>query len=309
MTRQSTGQYSESSRRPAWPSPYLLLSLSALFWAGNAVVGRAMHEAVPPVTLAFWRWSIALVILLPWIARPLARQWRAVAANWRAVLLLSVLGVAAYNTLLYSALQTTTATNGLLVNSACTAMIIAVNYLMFGTRSSARQWAGLALSIAGTLVIVSRGALSALAALDLVRGDVLLLVGALYWAVYTACLRWRPPGLDGTAFLGVNVMIAVVLLAPLSLLESLDARPVVFTPAVAAGIAYTGIFPSVLAYLFWNRAVGEVGGNRAGHFLNLVPVFGTVLAVTLLRETLQPFHLVGATLIFGGIYLATRRSR
>lgn len=290
-------------------SPYLLLTLSALFWAGNAVVGRALHEAVPPLTLTFWRWSIALVILLPWIARPLARQWRAAAASWKPVLLLSVLGVASYNTLLYSALQTTTATNGLLVNSACTAMIIAVNYVMFGVRSTARQWLGLALSIAGTLAIVSRGELSALAALDLVRGDVLLLVGALYWAVYTVCLRWRPPGLDGTTFLGVNILIAVVLLAPLSLLESLDARPVAFTPAVVAGIAYTGVFPSVLAYLCWNRAVSEVGGNRAGHFLNLVPVFGIVLAVTLLRETLQLFHLVGAALIFGGIYLATRRAR
>lgn len=222
-----------------------------------------------------------------------------------------MLGVAAYNTLLYSALHTTTATatNGLLVNSACTAMIIAVNYLLFGVRASSRQWAGLALSLAGTLVIVSRGEWSALAALDLVRGDVLLLVGALYWAVYTACLRWRPPMLDGAAFLGASIAIGTTLLAPLYLLESWDAAPVVFTPAVVAGIAYTGVFPSVLAYLFWNRAVAEVGGNRAGQFLNLVPVFGTLLAVTLLGESLQLFHLVGAGLIFGGIYLATRRTR
>lgn len=282
----------------------MLLTLTALFWAGNSVVGRALHDAVPPAALAFWRWSIALLILLPWVARPLARQWRVIASHWKVMVLLSTLGVATYNTLLYTALHTTTATNGLLVNSGSTVMIIVVNYLLFKVRVSAWQWTGIAVSLAGTLAIISRGDPLALLALELVRGDMLLLVLALAWAAYTACLRWRPRELDGITFLGATVVIGLVMLLPLYWWEALTTEPVVFSPGVVAGVAYTGVFPSVLAYLFWNRGVAEVGANRAGQFLHLIPVFGTLLAVIFLRESLQLFHLAGAVLIFAGIYLA-----
>jgi len=304
MMQQSPGRDSGPSRRPSWVSPYLLLTLTALFWAGNSVVGRALHDSVPPVTLAFWRWSIALVLLLPWITRPLLRQWRVIASHWKVMLFLSAAGVATYNTLNYAALQTTTATNSALVNSVCTVMIIVVNYILFKVRASARQWAGVVVSLAGAMVVVSRGDLKLLIGLELVRGDVLLLILALSWAVYTACLRWKPRELDGLAFLGATVVIGLTMISPLYLWEALTAEPVVFSPGVVAGVAYTGIFPSVLAYLFWNRGVAEVGANRAGQFLHLIPVFGTLLAVVFLRESLGVFHLVGAGLIFAGIYLA-----
>ena len=302
MTGIETG-----SRRPAWQSPYLLLALCALFWAGNSVVGRALHDSVPPVTLAFWRWSIALLLLLPWVARPLWRQRRVIASHWKVMLLLSLLGVATYNTLNYTALQTTTATNSALINSACTVMIILVNFVLFQVRASAWQWAGVAVSLAGTLVIVSRGKLGLLVGLELVRGDVLLMILALFWALYTACLRWRPRELDGLGFLGATIVIGLLILAPLYGWESLNSDPVTFSPGVIAGVGYTGIFPSVLAYLFWNRGVAEVGANRAGQFLHLVPLFGTLLAMVFLGEVLQTFHVAGALLIFAGIFLAARR--
>ena len=295
------------SRRPAWTSPYLLLTLCSLFWAGNSVVGRALHDSVPPITLAFWRWSIALAILLPWVAEPLRRQWRVIVAQWRVMLLLSLLGVATYNTLNYMALQTTTATNSALINSVCTVLIIVVNFVLFRVRASRLQWAGVAASLAGTLVIVSRGDPAVLAGLQFVRGDVLLMVLALFWALYTACLRWRPRELDALGFLGGTVVIGLLVLVPLYVWEAMDAAPIMFTPGVAAGIAYTGIFPSVLAYLFWNRGVAEVGANRAGQFLHLIPVFGTTLAVIFLGESLRWFHFFGAALIFAGIYLAAPR--
>jgi drug/metabolite transporter (DMT)-like permease len=295
------------AERSVWHSPYLLLTLCALFWAGNSVVGRALHELVPPVTLAFWRWSIALLLLLPWVAGPLRRQWRAIVSNWRVMLLLSLLGVATYNTLNYTALQTTTATNSALINSVCTVLIIVVNFVLFRVHASAWQWAGVALSLAGTLVIVSRGDPAVLAGLELVRGDVLLMVLALFWALYTACLRWRPRELDALGFLGGTIVIGLLILAPLYIWEALNAPPVTLSPGVIAGVAYAGIFPSVLAYLFWNRGVAEVGANRAGQFLHLIPVFGTALAAVFLGETLKLFHLAGAVLIFAGIYLAAPR--
>jgi drug/metabolite transporter (DMT)-like permease len=218
-----------------------------------------------------------------------------------------VLGVPTYNTINYWALHTTTATNSALINSACTVMIIAVNYLMFGVRASRKQWIGLAVSLAGVLVIVSRGDPGALLALELVRGDMLLLVAAVSWAVYTACLRWRPRELDEITFAGASILIGVVALAPLYCWEAARTPPVVFTPGVILAVAYIGIFPSVLAVLFWNKAVAEVGANRAGQFMNLVPVFGIALAVAFLGEALEVFHLAGAAIIFTGIYLATSR--
>ena len=293
-----------------WTSPYLLLTLTCLFWAGNSVIGRAFRDEIPPITFSFYRWSIALVVLLPWVVRPLLRQWRVIVVNWKVMIFLAVLGVPTYNTINYAALHTTTATNSALINSACTVMIIAVNYFMFAVRGTARQWAGVAVSLAGVLMIVSRADLHALLALELVRGDMLLLIAALSWAVYTACLRWRPRELDQLTFAGASIAIGVVALAPLFWWEASREAPVVFTPGVIAALLYTGVFPSVLAVLFWNRAVAEVGANRAGQFMNLVPVFGIALAVVFLGEALEAFHLAGAATIFTGIYLATSaRSR
>ena len=296
------------SAKRLWTSPYLLLALTCLFWAGNSVIGRAFRDEIPPITFSFWRWGIAFAVLLPWVARRLASQWRVILARWKVMVFLSVLGVPTYNTINYAALHTTTATNSALINSACTVMIIAVNYFMFRVRAAAPQWAGLAVSLAGVVIIISRGNPRALLALELVRGDLLLLVAALCWAVYTACLRWRPPELDPLTFAGASILIGVMVLAPLYWWEASSAPPVVFTPGIAAAVLYTGIFPSVLATLFWNEAVAEVGANRAGQFMNLVPVFGIALAVIFLGEALEPFHLAGAAVIFTGIYLATTRS-
>ena len=290
-----------------WRSPYALLTLTALFWAGNSVIGRAFRDEIPPIAFSFYRWSIALVILLPWVVRPLMRQRRVILVHWKVMIFLSVLGVPTYNTINYAALHTTTATNSALINSACTVMIIAVNYVMFKVRGTGRQWAGLAVSLAGVLVIVSRGDPHALLGLELVRGDMLLLVAALSWAVYTACLRWLPRELEQLTFAGASILIGVVVLAPLYVWEASRAAPVVFTPAVIAAILYAGIFPSVLAVLFWNKAVADVGANRAGQFMNLVPAFGIALAVIFLGEALEVFHVAGAAIIFTGIYLATAK--
>src|SRR5262245_36758617 len=222
-----------------WKSPYLLLALTCLFWAGNSVIGRAFRDEIPPVAFSFYRWSIALAILLSWCAGPIVRQRLLIPSHWKFLVFLAVLGVPTYNTINYWALHTTTATNSALINSACTVMIIAVNYFMFRVRGTGRQWAGVAVSLAGVAVIVSRGDPQVLLGLELVRGDILLLVAALSWAVYTACLRWRPRELDELTFAGASILIGVVALAPLYWWEASRAAPVVFTPGVIAVILYT----------------------------------------------------------------------
>ena len=299
------GVYNHSPH-PANALPYLLLTLSALFWAGNAVMARALHHLLPPATMAFWRWVLALLLLFPFVMRPMYEQRALLRANWARLALLGVLGVGCYNTFLYAALQTTTATNGVLISSMTLLLILLIGRALFGVRMTRRQQVGIVLSLAGVVGIVSRGDISALAQLDFNHGDLLLIGGALTWALYTVLLRWRPAGIDTLAFLGATVVGGIVLLMlPLYLVELASGRVAVWNAATGAGMVYFAVFPSILAYLFWNRGVEQVGANRAGLFLYLIPVFGIVLAITLLGERLHLFHLVGAALIFAGIYIST----
>jgi drug/metabolite transporter (DMT)-like permease len=290
-------------KRDRWPHPYLLLTLTALFWAGNAVIGRALHDDIPPIALAFWRWLFALLLVLPIAYPALREQWPLIRACWRRLVFLGAIGVGSYNTLLYAALQTTTATNGVLIPSFSPVLIAAVGYVFFAERIALRQWAGLVISLAGVLVIAGRGDFMALGRLDVVTGDLLLLLAAVLWAVYTVCLRWRPAGLASIAFVTITIAVGVLLLFPLYLLEMSTGRTLTLSPGVAAGLAYVAVFPSLLAYLFWNRGVAVLGANRAGIFINLVPVFGVALAVLVLGETLEPFHWAGAALVFAGLAL------
>lgn len=291
-----------------WRNPYLLLTLTMLFWASNTVMARALHQMLPPITMAFWRWLLAALLLLPFVLRPMYRQRTLLRAHFARLLLLGALGVASYNTLLYAALQTTTATNGVLINSVTPLLIALTGWLLFDVQLDSRQQGGIVLSIAGMALIVSRADLAVLRELDFNRGDFLLIAAAFAWALYTVFLRWRPPGIGAASFLGATVMIGAALLFPLYLIEAAAGRAAVWTPASVGGIGYFAVFPSVLGYLFWNRGVQQVGPNRAALFLYLIPVFGVALAVVFLGERLQPFHFGGAALIFSGIYLATSRT-
>jgi drug/metabolite transporter (DMT)-like permease len=291
---------------PAHVSPYLLLTLTALFWAGNAVLARALHHLLPPATMAFWRWVLALMLLFPFVLRPMYEQRTLLRDNWARLALLGVLGVGCYNTFLYAALQTTTATNGVLISSITPLLILLIGRVLFGVRMTHRQQIGIVLSLAGVAGIVSRGDISVLAQLDFNHGDLLLIGGAFTWALYTVLLRWRPAGIGTLAFLGAAVVGGIVLLMlPLYLVELANGRVAVWNATTGAGMAYFAVFPSILAYLFWNRGVQPVGANQAGLFLYLVPLFGIVLAIAFLGERLHLFHLVGAALIFSGIYIST----
>lgn len=293
-------------RRGSPAEAWLLLTLTALFWAGNAVIGRALHAAFPPVSMAFLRWLIALALVLPFVAGALWRARELLTERWPVLVALGVFGVAGYNTLLYTALQTTTATSAVLINALIPVLILVLGRLAFGTPLAARQVAGVALSFAGALVLVARGDPAVLTGLHFNPGDLWLIAAGLSWAVYTLLLRYRPGGLDALPFLGVTMIVGVAALAPLSAWEAAGRGPLHFSVPVTAGLAYFAVFPSLLAYLFWNRGVAIIGPAGAGTFLYLIPVFGIALAVTFLGESLAVYHLVGAVMVFGGIYLSTR---
>lgn len=291
--------------------PYLLLTLCVSFWAGNFVLGRAVRADFPPIALAFWRWTAAALIILPFVWRPLRAQWPLIARRrWR-MLLLALLSVAGFNTFVYLGLQTTTATNSVLLQSSMPIFILMLNWVIYRQRAHAFELASVVLALSGVGLILGRGDPLRLLGGDWNPGDLWVLCAVLMWAMYSVFLRWRPRELDPRAFLGFTVLVGAAVLLPFYLGESLLGRQVRFNGQALAVVAYVAIFPSALSYLFWNRGVAEVGANTAGHFIHLLPVVGSLLAVVFLGESLRWYHLAGAALVAAAIVLslvAHRRS-
>ncbi|HEX9451559.1 MAG TPA: DMT family transporter [Burkholderiales bacterium] len=291
------------------PSPYLLLSLTSLFWAANWVVGRAMRNDMPPVAMGFWRWTIALLLLLPFVAPELRRKWHVVRANWLVLVLLGCLGAVAFNTLIYVGLQYTAVANGVLFNSFSPILIILLSWVVVRERISKLQACGVVLSLAGVLAIIARGKFATLAAFHFNPGDLWLIAAQFLWSVYTFVLRRRPPELSAMGFLAAMLLLSLPFLLPFYLWEFSQRGGFALTPATISALAYYGTIPSIVAYLFWNRGVAQVGPNKAGLFVHLMPLFGALLAVIFLGEKLYAYHYAGAALIFTGIWLTTRKTR
>jgi len=286
-------------------NPYLLLVLTVLFWSGNMVIGRALREQVPPLSLAFWRWAIAFALVLPLALPHLRAQWPLLRAGWKPVSVLGLLGVGGYNTLAYIGLQYTPATNAALLNSFIPIATITLSWAFLGRSLRAIDWLGVLTSFAGVSIIVSGGDPLSLGQLRLNVGDLWMLVAVFTWALYTIGLQWRPAGVDPMLLLAAFTLVGLLALAPAYAWEIANGRTISVSPGSLAGIAYTGVFPGFLGYVFYNRAVGEVGASRASLFLHLMPVFATILSAVFLAEIPQSYHYLGITLIFVGIYLTT----
>jgi len=285
--------------------PYFLLTLTTLFWSGNMVLGRALRGDVPPFSLAFWRWVIALALILP-LARPhLRSQWPLLKRGWKSIVVLGLLGVGGYNTLAYVGLQYTAATNAVLLNSFIPVATIALSWVFLNKHLRGIEWLGVLLSLIGVATIVAHGKLATLAQLSLNIGDLWMLAAVLTWALYTIGLQWRPSGVHPMLMLAAFTIVGLLALAPAYAWELAQGRTIRLNVGALAGIAYTGLLPGFLGYIFYNRAVGEVGASKASLFIHLMPVFGTLLSAMFLDEIPQAYHYVGIALIFSGIYLTT----
>jgi drug/metabolite transporter (DMT)-like permease len=289
---------------PVRRHPNLLLSGAALLWAGNVVLGRAMRGHIPPVGLAFWRWTLALSVLLALYGSRLVAQRAPLLAGWKVVALLGILGVGNFNLFLYLGLQHTTATNALLLNAAAPAFIVALSFLFGLGRPTVRLLLAVALSLAGVAVILSQGRARALLDLRFNPGDLWVLAAVLSWSVYTVVLSRRPSGVEPMVFLTALVMVGVAWIAPFYAWENARGLHVSFDLVTAGSVLYVGVFASLVAYAFWNAGVVQAGASRAGVFLNLMPAFGTLLAVVLLGEPFHLFQAAGIGLIVAGVTLA-----
>lgn len=295
------------SRRSAFAfldAPYLLLTLTALLWSINMVVGRFIAGHVPPVSLALVRWVGATLILLPFALPQIRRDLPVIKRHFWLLVLLSATGIASYNAMSYYGLQYTEAVNGLLVQSTAPLLVAVWSFVIFRDKLSLGQMAGVATSLAGVVVIISRGDVDTLLHLKLNTGDVWIICALVIYAFYAAILRKRPP-LGPLSFLAVIMALGAVLLVPFALFEMALGRVLVFDHVTLSVLAYVVIGPSIVAYLFFNRAVELVGANAAAPFLHLMPVFGTALAIVFLGEKLAWYHFAGYALVIAGIALAT----
>ena len=288
--------------------PYLLLTLTSLFWAGNAVVGRAVADSIPPVALSQIRWTLALAVVLPLAWGGLREEFALIRRHFWLLALLAFTGVSAFNVMLYWSLHHTTVINATLMQSTGPLLIGLWSWLLFREPLTRRQLAGILVSLAGVAIVVSAGDIGRLAKLTLNIGDIVIIVAIGIYALYSALLRTRP-GMSSISFLAVTIAIGAVLLVPLTVAEQLagaDFAPPTF--GAWAAIGYVSLFPSILAYLCFNRGVQLIGANRSGPFLHLVPLFGAILAIVFLGERPGIHHGIGALLIVGGVFLASRGS-
>jgi drug/metabolite transporter (DMT)-like permease len=290
--------------RSLWHSAWALLAAANLFWAGNIVLGRGMAGQLPPVTLAYWRWTGAFVVAVGFAWPRLKTDLPVMMRHWKMMLVLSATGIASYNTLSYIGLTSTTALNVLLLQSATPLIIIVWAYLLFRETPTARQTLGVLVSLAGVAVIAGHGSTEVLAHLRLNRGDLWVLAALMIYAVYCVMLRKRP-AVHPLSFLVAAMGIGSLLMLPFMLAEYLTGARIQGGLPSWLAIAYTAVLPSFVAYLFFNRGVELIGAGSAGQSMHLMPLFGSFLAVVFLHEQFQIYHGFGIALIAAGIVLAS----
>jgi drug/metabolite transporter (DMT)-like permease len=287
-----------------WNSAWALLVLSNLFWAGNIVLGRGVVGMVPPIALAYWRWTGAFVIAFGFAWPHLKRDAPILLRHWRMLLLLSATGIATYNTMSYIGLTGTTALNVLLLQSAGPLIIIVWAFVLFGDRPTLRQTTGVLISLAGVATIAAHGSLDSLLQLKLNRGDVWILVAMVIYGVYAAMFRRRPAA-HPLSFLVATMGIGSLMILPFYLWETAQGGRILGGLPAWLALAYIAVFPSFIAYLFFNRGIELIGAGRAGQSWHLMPVFGSILAVLFLGETFYVYHAIGIGMIGAGILLAS----
>lgn len=286
----------------------LLLCMTTLFWGGNAIAGKLAVGVVSPFVLILLRWAIATAILLVMAGPHLRRDWSVIRANAPFLFLLGGVGFTVFNGLLYTSLQYTTAINVTILQAGMPMVIFVLNFLIFRVATHRAQAFGYAITLTGVLVTAARGEIGQLAELQFNRGDLIILGAVCVYACFSVALK-RKPAMHWLSFLTVLSFTAFLAAIPLAGYEFARGTAILPATPFAWGIVvYTTVFPSILAQAFFIRGNELLGGNSAGLFLNLVPIWGAILSVLILHETFHAYHALALVLVLGGIFIAQRLS-
>ncbi|MCS4534155.1 DMT family transporter [Neisseria montereyensis] len=286
-----------------------LLVIPPLLWAGNVIAARSLRGDFPPLTLSFGRWLISLMILLPFVWKIIRHDKALYRKNVVRVVGTALTGIAAFNTLVYIGAQTTSGTNLLLLNSCSPILIMLIGSLFYGQKLNRFQIVGLLLSLVGVVTIIVQGHWGNILALHPNDGDLWMFLAVVCWAFYTLWMRDMPLEINRFGLMAVQMMLALPILLGFSLWELSGGGTIVWNSHTVIGLAYVGIFPSLVAYCCYTALIVRVGALSAGLTIYLIPVFGVLAAVTLLNEKFYFYHLIGIATIFGGIILSNKRSR
>ncbi|TCW31466.1 DMT family transporter [Gulbenkiania mobilis] len=282
-----------------------MLLLAIALWAGNVVVTRAIRSEMAPLWMAYWRWQLAGLVVLPWLGPAL---WRARQQLWSQrglLLLLAFVGITGNNGCIYLGIVQTSASSAAALQTFTPVWIALMGHLFFGQRLCGWGWGGVTLSIIGGLVIAGQGALPFASGAGFGVGEAWILLGSLLWALYTLLMARLSPTLDRKLGLAVQMLAGATLLLPLAWYAAPPVGSPVFSWTVVAALAFMGIFASALAYDCYGRAVDVLGSTVAGNYMNLLPAFSSFFSFLFLGETLAPFHLAGFALIAAGLLLVS----
>ena len=284
---------------------YVLLTLATLLWGGNSVAGKLASFDWQPFTITSARWLLTALLLLPFAWPHLKRDWQILTTDWKTLAALGAFGMALFNLLMYLALNHTSAINVSIEQASMPVMIMLANFVLFSQRTSALQITGLICSIVGVLVTTTGGKPWLFFTEGLNFGDAVMLLACVFYAGYTIGLRWRPK-VHWLTFIWMISVSAFAMTVPFFVWE-IQQQPFTLPPAKGwLVVGYVIIFPTIVSQIFYARGVELIGGNRAGQFINLVPIFGSLLAILILNEKLHWYHAAGLIMVVGGIWLAEK---
>lgn len=293
-----------------WKSPYILLVVATFIWGGNFVIGRAVSDQIPPYTLSFLRWLLAFCILFPFTWKKIKMEYHAWVKELPIIIILSITGIAGFNTLLYVALQYTTSINASFMNSSTPILISVLSVWMLREGLEKQQVIGTILSFAGVLFIVSKGDFYTLKTLSFNLGDIIMIAAVLTWAFYSVLIKKYGKRLPGGSTFILSILVGVILLFPFSIWELYyKGASVHWTASSFSAILYVGVLASIVAFYSWNSAVIQIGPAKAANYLNLIPVFAATFAILFIDEKMAWYQLIGGAFVIIGVALSSKKQK
>jgi len=285
-------------------SGYLFALGATAIWSGNFIVARGLSDSISPISLAFWRWTVAVIAFLPFALKPLISEWQLIKKNLPFICIIALLGITIFNTLIYFAGHTTSAINLSLISITFPIFTVILSRLMFKEKINLYKILGILLVVAGVVLLITKGNLSRLLEISFAIGDLWMLLAAIIFAVYSILLKRKPAGISIWAFQLATFIIGLIFLTPFFIWDSFTVPHSAFEPKTILSIFYIGVFASLVAFTLWNKAIVAVGPSKAGMIYYTLPIFSAISASIFLSESVSLIHLYSALLIVPGILIA-----
>lgn len=288
---------------------YLFALGATAIWSGNFIIARGLSESIPPISLAFWRWTVAVIVFLPFALKPLIAEWNSIKNNIPYLCITALLGITVFNTLIYFAGHTTTAVNLSLISITFPVFIILLSWVFLGERITAYKGLGILLVVIGVVLLITKGDFSRLLTISFAIGDVWMLLAAITFAVYSILLKRRPENISILAFQLSTFVLGLIFLFPFFIWETTTVPHIGFDTKTVFLILYVGIFASLVAFTLWNKAIVTIGPSKAGMIYYTLPIFSGISAHLFLKENIGIIHLYSVLLVLSGIFIANYASK